>query len=273
MAERLAVAATAPFGASVLEGLASRREIAFLITRPDRPAGRGRKLRPPAAKQVAERLGIPVRQPEKLDASFDLDADTVVLAAYGLLIPELQLERALWLNVHPSLLPRWRGAAPVERTLMSGDAETGVTIHRTVKELDAGPIAAQAAFPLKPEDDAGSVYEQTASLAVTLLDGILPEPAFAPQPGEGATYAEKIAAEDRELDWSRPPGENLNRIRALSPHIGAWGSLDGRRLIVWRARPAGPESGLVAGGLELLEVQPEGKKRMSGADFLRGMRA
>jgi methionyl-tRNA formyltransferase len=272
VADRLAVAATAPFGADVLEGLAARREIAFIITRPDRPAGRGRKLRPPAAKVVAGRLGIPVLQPEKLDSSFALEADTVVLAAYGVLIPETQLERALWLNVHPSLLPRWRGAAPVERALMAGDAETGVTIHETVKELDAGPIAAQAAFPLTLEDDAGSVYEIAAALAVALLDGVLPEPAFQPQSEEGACYAAKIAPEDRELDWNRPPEENLNRIRALSPHIGAWGELDGRRLIVWRARPAGPDSALVVGGLELLEVQPEGKKRMAAADYLRGLR-
>jgi methionyl-tRNA formyltransferase len=272
MAERLAVAASAPFGADVLEGLAARHEVAFLITRPDRPAGRGQKLRPPAAKVVADRLGIPVLQPEKLDDSFALDADIVVLAAYGVLIPEAQLEQALWLNVHPSLLPRWRGAAPVERALMAGDAETGVTIHETVKELDAGPIAAQAAFPLSAEDDAGMVFEKAASLAVTLIDGILPEPVFQPQPEEGACYAAKIEPEDRLLDWSRPPEENLNRIRALSPHIGARAEIDGRRLLVWRARPAEPESALVAGGLELLEVQPEGKKRMAAADYLRGLR-
>lgn len=271
--ERLAVAATAPFGASVLEGLAGRRDVAFLITRPDRPAGRGRKLRSPAAKQVAERLGIPVLQPEKLDDSLALEADVVILAAYGLLVPEAQLDRALWLNVHPSLLPRWRGAAPIERALMAGDPETGVTIHLTVEELDSGPIAAQAAFPLTPEDDAGSVYERTASLAVSLLDGILPDPAFTPQPEEGASYAAKIGPTDRELDWSAPSEQNLNRIRALSPHIGAWGEIDGRRLIVWRARPDAPGSVLSAGGLELLEVQPEGKKRMSGADFLRGLRS
>jgi methionyl-tRNA formyltransferase len=273
MAERIAVAATAPFGADILEGLAARREIACLITRPDRPAGRGRKLRPPAAKVVADRLGIPVLQPEKLDASFSPEADIVVLAAYGVLIPEAQLERALWLNVHPSLLPRWRGAAPVERALMAGDEETGVTIHRTIKELDAGPICAQAAFELAPEDDAGTVFARAASLAVTLLDGILPDPAFRDQPEEGASYADKITAEDRELDWSRPVAETLNRIRALSPHIGAWGELEGRRLLVWRARPAGAESALVADGIELVEVQPEGKKRMTGADYLRGLRA
>jgi len=270
---RIAVAATAPFGADVLELLAARREIASLITRPDRPAGRGRKTCAAAAKVVAERLGIPVRQPERLDASFEIDAEIVVLAAYGMLIPDDLLERALWLNVHPSLLPRWRGAAPVERAIMAGDTETGVTIHRTVKELDAGPIAAQAAFPIGLEDDAGAVFTQAASLAATLLEAILPEPSFRPQPDEGVSYAQKITSDDRELDWSRPVEENLNRVRALSPHIGVWGELDGRRLIVWRARPALPDSALVSGGLELLEVQPEGKKRMSGADYLRGLRA
>ena len=155
-----------------------------------------------------------------------------------MLIPEVQLERALWLNVHPSLLPRWRGAAPVERALMAGDAETGVTIHETVKALDAGPIAAQAAFPLAPEDDAGSVYEKTAALAVTLLDGVLPEPAFEPQPEEGATYAAKIAPEDRELDWSRPPEESLNQDpRPLAAHrrLGRAGRTPPARL----ARPPG----------------------------------
>ncbi len=116
------------------------------------------------------------------------------------------------------------------------------------------------------------MFEKTASLAVTLLDGILPEPVFRPQPEEGACYAAKIGPEDRELDWDRSPEENLNRIRALSPHIGARGEVDGRRLLVWRARPAGPDSALVAGGLELLEVQPEGKKRMAAADYLRGLR-
>jgi methionyl-tRNA formyltransferase len=270
---RIAVAATAPFGAEVLELLAARREIASLITRPDRPAGRGRKERAPAAKIVAEKLGIPISQPERLDSSFEIGAEIVVLAAYGMLIPDDLLERALWLNVHPSLLPRWRGAAPVERAIIAGDTETGVTIHRTVKELDAGPIAAQAAFPIEPEVDAGAVYTQAASLAATLLEAILPEPFFRPQSEDGVSYAQKITSADRELDWDRSSEENLNQIRALSPHIGAWAELDGRRLIVWRARPTGPDSALVAGGLELLEVQPEGKKRMSGADYLRGLRA
>src|SRR5439155_25510860 len=139
---KIGVAATAPLGADVLERLAARHDVAFLLTRPDRPRGRGRRVGPPPAKETALRLGIPVRQPERLDESVDLGGvEAVVVAAYGALIPEVLLERTLWLNVHPSLLPRWRGAAPVERAIMAGDRESGVTIHRTTPELDAGPIA------------------------------------------------------------------------------------------------------------------------------------
>ncbi|TML14615.1 MAG: methionyl-tRNA formyltransferase, partial [Actinobacteria bacterium] len=178
---QLAVAATAPFGADVLERLAARHDITALLTRPDAPRGRGRKTGAPPAKETAERFGIRVLQPARPEPGLDLGADTVVVAAYGLLIPDDALEEHLWLNVHPSLLPRWRGAAPVERMLMAGDVETGVTIHRTVKELDAGPIAAQRAFPVGVQDDAGAVYERSAALALELLDAVLPEPEFTPQ--------------------------------------------------------------------------------------------
>ncbi len=260
---RLSVAATAPFGADVLERLAARHDVLALLTRPDSRAGRGRKEAAPPAKLVAERLGIPVLQPQRPTAELDLPGDAVVVAAYGLLIPESLLERGLWLNVHPSLLPRWRGAAPVERALLAGDDETGVTIHETVKELDAGPIAAQRAFPLGPEDDAGTVYARAAELAVELLDDVLPAPTFRPQEGE-PTYAAKIEAADRELDLSKPE-ESLNRIRALSPHIGARVQLHGRRVTIWRAR-------LEDGELVPLEVQPEGGKRMDYDAFLRGLR-
>lgn len=270
---RLGVAASASLGADVLERLAAVHDVAFCLTRPDSPRGRGRKLAPTPAKSVAERLGIPVLQPDRLEEGLELPADTVVVAAYGLLIPETLLGRALWLNVHPSLLPRWRGAAPVERAIMAGDAETGVTIHRTVQALDAGPIAAQEAFSIGSDDDAGAVFRRSAGVAARLLDEVLaqPEPAFAPQAGE-ATYAEKLTAGDRLLDWSRPPQESLNRIRALSPHVGARGEVDGRTLVVWRARPASVGSTLVAGGLELVEVQPEGRRRMSAEAYLRGRR-
>ena len=261
---RLAVAATAPLGADVLERLADKHDVAYLLTRPGRPRGRGRKVAPPPAKEAAERLGIEVRQPERLD-DFDPEIGTVVVAAYGVLIPEDVLDRALWLNVHPSLLPRWRGAAPIERALMAGDRETGVSIIELVPELDAGPIAAQRAFPLSSEDDFGTVSARAGELAAELLEEALPEPTLRPQAVEGVTYAEKIRPEDRELDWSRPPQELLNRIRALSPHIGARGELHGRAVTIWRARLEGDE-------LVPVEVQPDGGKRMEYEAFLRGLR-
>ena len=261
---RVAVAATAPFGADVLERLAARHEVAYLLTRPDRPRGRGRRVGSPPAKEAAERLGIEVRQPESV-ADFDPEEDVVVLAAYGALIPEAVLERSLWLNVHPSLLPRWRGAAPIERALMAGDRETGVTIIKLVPELDAGPIAAQRAISVAEEDDYGSIAARTAELGVELVEQVLPDPSFTPQPEEGVTYAKKIGPEDRVLDWARPPEELLNRIRALSPHIGARGELQGRPVTIWRAR-------IEDGKLVPVEVQPDGRRRMSYDEFLRGLR-
>jgi methionyl-tRNA formyltransferase len=271
---RIGVAATAPFGADVLARLAERHDVAFVLTRPDAPAGRGRKLAPPPAKRVAERLGLRVLQPQRLESdgavqrctATSRDVDAIVVAAYGLLIPEGLLEQGLWLNVHPSLLPRWRGAAPVERAIMAGDRETGVTIHRTVKELDAGPVAAQGAFVIEDEDDAGAVFERAAALAADLLDGVLAEeePSFEPQPEEGITYADKIRAADRELDLADPE-RAVRIVRALSPHIGARAKLDGRDVIVWRAR-------VQDGAFVPLEVQPAGKRRMTYEEFKRGLR-
>jgi methionyl-tRNA formyltransferase len=264
MARRIAVAATAPFGADVLKRLAADFDVVQLLTRPDKPAGRGRRIAAPPAKVVAEHLGIPVAQPAKLDASVEIAADTVVVCAYGLLIPPVLLERGLWLNVHPSLLPRWRGAAPVERAIMAGDAETGVTIHETVEALDAGPVAAQQAFPIGPEDDAGAVYARSAEVAAQLLRDVLAEgdPEFTPQAADGVTYAEKIDSADRELDPGGPAHELVNRVRALSPHIGArLGDL-----LVWQAR-AGED-----GAFEPVEVQPPGGKRMPYDAYLRGRR-
>ena len=261
---RIAVAATAPFGADVLARLSAEHDVVQLLTRPDSPSGRGRRVAPPAAKEVAGRLGIPVTQPERLDESVELASDTVVVCAYGLLIPNELLGRALWLNVHPSLLPRWRGAAPVERALMAGDDETGVTIHRTVEALDAGPVAARLAFPIGPDDDAGTVYARAAEVAAELLREVLAQddPHFEAQPEDGVTYADKIRPEDRELDPGAPAQELVNRVRALSPHIGA------RRgdLIVWRAR-VGED-----GAFEPLEVQPAGGRRMAYDAYLRGKR-
>ncbi|MHB8643272.1 MAG: methionyl-tRNA formyltransferase [Gaiellaceae bacterium] len=264
MSKRIGVAATAPFGADVLEQLARTQEIAWVLTRPDAPAGRGRRTAPPPAKQVAERLGIPVLQPEKPVIE---DADAVVVAAYGLLIPSSLLERTLWLNVHPSLLPRWRGAAPVERAIMAGDRDAGVAIHRTVEALDAGPIAAVSAFAIGDEDDAGAVFARAAVEAADLLDAVLgdDEPTFIPQREEGVTYAEKISAADRVLDLDNPK-QAVRVVRALSPHIGARAKLHGRDVLVWRAR-VGDDGAFLP-----LEVQPAGKRRMTYDEFSRGVR-
>jgi len=263
---RIAVAATAPFGADVLERLADRHDVSALVTRPDAPAGRGRKTVPPPAKVAAERLGIDVLQPERLEPGLELGSDTVVTAAYGLIVPDAVLQERLWLNVHPSLLPRWRGAAPVERAVMAGDRETGVTIIRLVRELDAGPVAAQRAFPIADDEDAGAVYAKAAAVALELLDEALDAPTFVPQPDEGATYADKILAADRVLDLSLPPDELVRRVRALSPHIGARAEVQGRPVTVWRAR-VGDD-----GRFEPLEVQPPGGRRMEYDAWLRGLR-
>ena len=265
---RIAVAATAPFGADVLERLAAEHEISALLTRPDAPRGRGRRIASPPAKTVAERLGVPVLQPERPEPGLDLGAPVVVVCAYGLLIPEELLAERTWLNVHPSLLPRWRGAAPVERAILAGDAETGVTIHETVKELDAGPIAAQERFAIGPDDDAGSVFDRSAVVAVRLLAAVLadPSPAFVPQSADGIVYADKIEPADRLLDLGRPADELVRRVRALSPHIGARAELQGRPVTVWRARVG------ETGAFEPVEVQPDGGKRMDAAAWLRGLR-
>jgi len=264
---RIAVAATAPFGADVLERLAAHHEVSALLTRPDSPQGRGRRVASPPAKLVAERLGVPVLQPDRPEPGLDLGAPVVVVCAYGLLIPEEMLSERSWLNVHPSLLPRWRGAAPVERAILAGDLETGVTIHETVKELDAGPIAAQERFPID-DDDAGSVFDRAAAVAVRLLDAVLadPSPSFLPQSADGITYADKIEPADRLLDLGRPADELVRRVRALSPHIGARAELHGRPVTVWRARVG------ETGEFEPVEVQPDGGKRMDAAAWLRGLR-
>ncbi|HEV8462766.1 MAG TPA: methionyl-tRNA formyltransferase [Gaiellaceae bacterium] len=257
---RIGVAATAPLGADVLERLAETHEIAFLLTRPDAPRGRGRKLAAPATKEIALELGIPVHQPEKPD--LPLAVERMVVCAYGLYIPPRLLEQSLWLNVHPSLLPRWRGAAPVERAILAGDAETGVTIHETVEALDAGPIAAQERFAIG-DLDAGDVYAKSAEVAARLLNEVIEVPQFAPQPDDGAIYAEKITAKDRELNLDDPV-DAWRRVRALSPHIGAWTTMHGRRVVIWRAH-------LEGGAFVPDVVQPEGRGHMSYDAFLRGV--
>jgi methionyl-tRNA formyltransferase len=258
---RIGVAATAPIGADVLERLAQSHEIAFLLTRPDAPQGRGRKLAAPPAKLIAEQLGIPVHQPEKPE--LPAEVERVVVCAYGLYIPPRLLEQTLWMNVHPSLLPRWRGAAPVERAILAGDVQTGVTIHETVAELDAGPVAAREAFEVG-DLDAGQVFARSAEVAARLLDAVIESPSFSPQGEDGVTYAEKIGPADRELDLDDPE-DAWRRVRALSPHIGAWATLHGRRVTIWKAQ--------LDGDIFVPEVvQPEGRSQMTYDEFIRGVR-
>ena len=268
MSPRIAVAATAPFGADVLERLARQTRGQHASDAAGRAGGSRTKARRPAGEDDRRAPRYSVLQPERLERGLELGAETVVVVAYGKLIPEALLEDRSWLNVHPSLLPRWRGAAPVERAIMAGDVETGVTIHRTVKDLDAGPIAAQGAFLIEANDDAGEVYARVAELAVELLDEVLasPEPEFRDQPAEGATYADKIAPEDRLLDLERPPSELVDVVRGLAPHIGARAELHGRPATVWRAQ-VGED-----GAFEPLEVQPAGGRRMEYDEWLRGLR-
>ena len=279
---------TSAFAVTVLERLAAgpHRPV-LVVTRPDRPRGRGRKLQPPPVADAARELGIEVFQPDAVndEAACDriaaAEPEEVLICAYGALLKDPLLSAHPMLNVHPSLLPRWRGAAPVERAIEAGDAVTGVTIMRPVAELDAGPMCLQAEEPIRPDDDYGGLAPRLASLAGELLVRVLDErPECRPQPDEGVTYAAKIEPGDRRLDPALPAAELERRVRALNPHIGTWADLgDDERLGVRRARADGDGTGgalaardgrLFFGALELLEVQPPGGRPMPAADWLRG---
>jgi methionyl-tRNA formyltransferase len=242
------------------------------VTRPDRPAGRGRVLTPPPVATVARELGLEVIQPESVNTDEVTDriaatgAEAVVVCAFGAIIKEPLLSRLELLNVHPSLLPRWRGAAPVERAIMAGDDETGVSIMRVTAGLDSGPVCLVEAEPIHPDDDYASLSARLEELGTRLLVRVLEErPPCVEQDEARATYAEKIGPDDRTLDPNAPAGVNERIVRALHPHIGARLPLpDGTFLGVRRARVADD------GSLELLEVQPPGGRSMPYADYLRG---
>jgi methionyl-tRNA formyltransferase len=287
---------TSDFAAAVLRRLAdSEHRPTLVVTRPDRPRGRGRRLASPAVARAARELGLEVAQPETVnapDAMTQIAAaapEVVCVCAFGALIKEPLLSAHPILNVHPSLLPRWRGAAPVERAIMAGDAATGVSIMRLTEGLDSGPVCLSQSEPIHEDDTYGSLAERLQTLGGDLLVRALSEsPACVEQDDAAATYAEKIGADDRWLDPARPAVELQRRVRALNPHIGARLQLAGgdalgvRRATVAAAPPDGPAPGELAeragrlllgcspGVLELLEVQPAGSRPMEAAAYLRG---
>jgi methionyl-tRNA formyltransferase len=286
---------TSPFAVSVLERLAaSDHRPLLVVTRPDRPRGRGRKLSPPPVADAARALGIDLIQPDSVNSDEARAAiaavapEAVLICAYGALIREpLLSEHPMW-NVHPSLLPRWRGAAPIERAIMAGDRETGVSIMRPTAEMDAGPVCLQAAEPITPDDDYGSLAPRLERLGGDLLVRALDtRPEFVEQPAEGVTLADKIGPEDRRLDPALAAAELERRVRALTPHIGAFvEEPEGERLGVRRAAVVGEVAGLAPGelaapegrllygaadgALELLEVAPAGSRPMDAGSYLRG---
>jgi len=280
--------------------LASRHPVIGVVTQPDRPRGRGQQLQPGPVKILAAGHGLPVLQPLKMRDEGFLDAlrawqpDLGVVAAYGRILTDalLAVPRLGTINVHASLLPRWRGAAPVHRAVMAGDRESGVTIMRVVRELDAGPMLDVATRPIADDETSAEVEPALASLGAArlvsvvdrLAEGPIPEQ---PQPAEGVTYAERVTRADSPIDWSRPAKALHDQVRGLHPWPLATTALGGQRLIVVRsaAAPEGPEAapGTVveaagdrlviaagSGALRLLEVKPEGRRVMTAREFLAG---
>ena len=279
---------TSDFAAAILARLAgSAHRPQLVVTRPDRPAGRGRKLSAPAVAEAARALDLALLQPENVNAEearaqiAAATPDAVVVCAFGALIREPLLSDFEMLNVHPSLLPRWRGAAPVERAVMAGDDETGVCIMRLTAGLDSGPVCLMGREPIAPDDTYGTLALRLQELGGDLLLRALDErPECREQIDEGVTYAEKIGPADRTLDPAAPAAVNDRVVRALAPHIGARVALaDGGFLGVLRAAVRDPDAAgelradgerLLLGGLELLEVQPAGGRPMDAAAYLRG---
>ena len=288
---RAAFAGTAPFAELVLAGLAAAgRKPVALVTNPDRPRGRHGTPQAPRIKGVAEELGVPVLQPERLSepaslgALLEYEPEVFVVCAYGQIIRQNVLDAVETIVVHPSLVPRWRGAAPVERALMAGETELGVCTLRMTAGVDEGPVGDARTVHVPREADAGRAYQLLAPAAVegvvATLDAIAAGTVeWRPQTGD-ATYAEKIGPTDKEIDWRRPATVIADQVRALAPYIGAVTELAGRRTRIWRAAaedgpppPVGPDRLAIAAGsgwLDVLELQQEGHTRMTAGEFLRG---
>ena len=295
---------TSGFGAPTLRALiASPIEVAAVFTQPDRPAGRGRKLTPPPVKACALEAGLPVLQPERIRSTdvAEFRPDVGVVASYGQILSRklLKVPRLGLLNLHPSLLPRWRGAAPIQRALLEGDDETGVCVMRVAPELDAGPVLTRRSLPIGPRDTSGALHDKLAGLGaeqmvVTLLKLENGEVTEETQDESLVTYAEKLQKEEAKLDW-RLPASRLDRlIRGLNPWPvtqTAWPEITSGPVRIWRAWPNPGESGGAAGeilgqtespegegirvstgkgDLVILEIQPPGKKKMDARAFASG---
>lgn len=295
---RIVFAGTPEFAAVSLEALlAARHDVTLVLTRTDRPAGRGRKLRPSAVKQIAARRGLSLLQPATLKDPAVLRAveasrpEATVVAAYGLIFPPalLRLAPRGCVNVHASLLPRWRGAAPIQRALLAGDAITGISIMQMDEGLDTGPVLLQESVAILPEDTAATLHDRLAALGARLVVRALAEgPSPRPQDERSATYAARITHEEAEIDWRKPAAEIERQVRAFNPAPGAQTRLDGTTLKIWHARSepgpsrapgsvcAADAGGLVVacgdGVLRIIELQRAGGRRMSAGAFLAGFR-
>lgn len=282
---------TPDFSVPVLDALHQAHEIVVVYCQPPRPAGRGKADRPTPVHARALELGLTVRHPVSLRSETaakdfaDLGADVAVVVAYGLILPQSILEapRLGCLNIHASLLPRWRGAAPIHRAIMAGDAETGVCIMQMEAGLDTGPVLMQETTPIGAEETTADLHDRLALMGSRMIVQALAELPLPPhpQPVEGVTYASKIDKSEARIDWSRPAVEVDRLIRGLSPFPGAWCKIGGERVKMLRSRLASGQGqpGEVLGGLtiacgagavEITLAQREGKKPMQQDDFLRG---
>lgn len=294
-------AGTPDFAAAALNAVAEAGfEIPLVLTQPDRPKGRGMQLQPSPVKQAALARGLTVAQPEKLRGNAEAlallkstEADVMVVAAYGLILPQevLDTPRHGCLNIHASLLPRWRGAAPIQRAIEAGDAETGVSIMQMDAGLDTGAVVSEHRYTIAPDDTASKVHDALAALGaqaiVADLQRLRAEGRLntVPQPENGITYAQKLSKEEAKIDWSEPAETIERKIRAFNPVPGAWTEWNGKPLKIWRAAISeqsgkagtvlhcGADGITVACGtraVNITELQPAGSKRMSAAAFAAG---
>jgi methionyl-tRNA formyltransferase len=283
---------TPPFAVPALRAIAAAHDVVCVYSQPPRPAGRGKKDRSSAVQVVAEELGLVVRHPAGLKSQAAqqefaaLKADVAVVVAYGLILPPAILDAPAQgcLNIHASLLPRWRGAAPIQRAIMAGDSETGLCIMRMDEGLDTGPVLLRQTLTIGAQDTAADLQQRLAdagaALVLTALAG-LGEIVAVPQPEQGITYAAKITKDEARIDWNQQAAQVDRQIRGLSPFPGAWCSIAGERVKLLRSRLADGSGApgevlhemVIAcgtGAIEVLEAQREGRRPATAADILRG---